>query len=513
MIKQVLQIVLFGLFSIHCIQIHGQEWDEHKLLPGSYMDEIRTAITIYGRTDLEGYYQSLVRDTERNSWDSTRIEREIAKKDSLLFTIKKEKANTPDFRIKKRFDIDLVEASFPVDFSQVTAGENHYIAYYDKDKNFCVGYRKLEDSGFNKTILNSKIAWDSHNYAEIIVDNDGYIHVSGNMHNVPLKYWRSKKPYDASEFEEINYMTGREEQRVTYPEFMKTSKGDLLFHYRSGGSGNGFEIYNKWDPQTKTWQRFLDKPLIDGLGERNAYMKGPVFGPDNYYHLYWVWRETPDCATNHNFSYARSKDLQQWENVAGDPVTSPIVFSEDKLKVDPSSKHYGTGMLNGVQGHTFDAENRIVLCNMKYDSLGNSQLYVYRFTGQGRWEEQCITNWVYRFNFSGWGSIVFEIKLLGMQNLGNGKLGVSYYHSKYGTGEIILDENTLKPIAVREIEPDYPVELNEVTTKGAFSKPVQVHINQYGRHILRWETMGASNDRKPAAPFPDDYMMELIELE
>lgn len=414
-------------------------------------------------------------------------------------------------RLKRRFDVDRVEASFPVAFSQAIAGNHHYVAYFDQDKNFSIGYRKLNQKAFQKTILDSKIAWDSHNFTEIIVDEQGYIHVSGNMHNVPLNYWRSERPYDASAFEAIHYMTGTEENRVTYPHFLQTNQGDLLFHYRHGGSGNGYEVYNQWIPETKTWKRFLDQPLIDGEGEKNAYMSGPFYEKDGHYHLYWVWRQSPDCSTNHDFSYARSKDLIHWESPTGEPVVSPMVFGETKLKVDPSAIQ-GSGMLNGVQSHVVDSKDRMVLCNMKYDANGHSQLYVYRLGESGEWNQYQITSWDYRFAFSGWGSIIFAVKLKGMRQLDNGRIGVAYEHLEYGNGEIILDEESLQVLEVKEYEFSYPAALNEVTTPGSYTKPIEVNIDQSGKYILRWETLPPNNDQKPEGKMPPPYMMELIEL-
>ena len=416
--------------------------------------------------------------------------------------------------IKERFDVDNVEAAFPVGFSQDTAGGQHYIAYYDADKNFSIGYRKLGDTTFKKTVLDSKIGWDSHNYTALVVDDAGYIHVSGNMHIDSLFYWRSVRPYDASEFAQLHYMVGREEVSTTYPEFLETADGDLLFHYRYGGSGNGYEVYNKWDPATQTWSRFLDKPLIDGEGERNAYMQGPFYGSDGNYHLYWVWRETPDCATNHDFSYARSPDLKHWESGTGVPAEFPLTFGQEQLRVDPSDTLYGTGILNGVQAHAFDSDDRIVLVNMKYDAAGNSQLYAYRAETDGRWTERQITDWDYRFDFSGYGSIVFEIDLLGMRALPEeDQLAVGYTHVKYGEGEIVLDERTLEPLEVRPYTKPYPKELDTVTTTGDYAKPVVVNIDRLGNYVLRWETLAENNDRQPEGPVPGPYRMELIELE
>lgn len=97
-------------------------------------------------------------------------------------------------------------------------------------------------------------------------------------------------------------MTNMEEERCTYPRFMVGSDGQLLFMYRSGRSGNGRSFFNRYDLASQTWSRFLDTPLFDGEELRNAYPIGPLKGPDGKFHIIWVWRDTPDCATNHDLS-------------------------------------------------------------------------------------------------------------------------------------------------------------------------------------------------------------------
>ena len=63
---------------------------------------------------------------------------------------------------------------------------------------------------------------------------------------------------------------------------------------------------NKYDIRTNLWERIQDN-LVDGEGHRNAYWqlfvdkKGTI-------HVSWVWRETPDVATNHDLCYAKSED-------------------------------------------------------------------------------------------------------------------------------------------------------------------------------------------------------------
>lgn len=44
--------------------------------------------------------------------------------------------------------------------------------------------------------LPSKLGWDRHNYIAITMDVEGYLHMSGNMHAVPLVYFRITKPFD-----------------------------------------------------------------------------------------------------------------------------------------------------------------------------------------------------------------------------------------------------------------------------------------------------------------------------
>ena len=46
-------------------------------------------------------------------------------------------------------------------------------------------------------------------------------------------------------------MTGVKETRCTYPVFIRGADDEFIFRYRDGGSGNGIEIYNVYDPETQ----------------------------------------------------------------------------------------------------------------------------------------------------------------------------------------------------------------------------------------------------------------------
>ena len=65
-------------------------------------------------------------------------------------------------------------------------------------------------------------------------------------------------------------MTGVDEGNVTYPEFYPLAGGDVLFVYRSGSSGRGNLVMNRYSIKERAWMRVQDV-LIDGEDERNAY--------------------------------------------------------------------------------------------------------------------------------------------------------------------------------------------------------------------------------------------------
>src|SRR5690606_25180806 len=174
---------------------------------------------------------------------------------------------------------------------------------------------------YRRTDLTGNTA-DAHNAISIMVDGEGYLHIAWDHHNSPLQYRRSIAP-GSLQLRTNMPMTGSDEEDVTYPEFFRMPSGDLIFMYRSGASGRGNLVINRYTTKTQTWERIHDV-LIDGEGQRNAYWQAYVDSQGTI-HLSWVWRETPDVATNHDLCYARSRDGgNTWERSDGQPYTLPI---------------------------------------------------------------------------------------------------------------------------------------------------------------------------------------------
>lgn len=311
-------------------------------------------------------------------------------------------------------------------------------------------------------------------------------------------------------------MIGKEEDVTTYPEFITDPKGQLIFHYRYGRSGNGYEVYNILDVQTQQWKRLLDKPLTDGKGLRNAYMQGPILGTDGYYHLIWVWRDSPDCSTNHSLSYARSKDLLHWESIRGEKVELPITVDYTQLIADPTPVK--GGLINIGIKTGFDSKNNVVIGYHKYDTNGNTQLFTTRFE-EGKWISKQLTNWDYRWDFKGMGTIVNEILIESPRPAGKpGELIFGYHHNtKYGNGQIVINEKTLEPIRSEAFETGYPARLDaiESTFPGmlvniAFDKGQSP--DQSRKYLLRWETLSPNRDQKRTGTLPPASMLRLYEL-
>jgi len=420
-----------------------------------------------------------------------------------------------EYRVVETLDVDQVPSWFPVGFCLLTHEGQQYAAYYNREHRMIVAHRKLGDRQWHKQELPSKIGWDSHNYVTMAVDKQGHLHLSGNMHCVPLIYFRTSRPGDVATFERLP-MTGQEEKRCTYPRFLNDADGNLLFTYRSGGSGNGRRFYNGYDLKTKTWSRFLDTPLFEGDGKRNAYPHGPTQGPDGLFHVVWVWRDTPDCATNHHLSYARSRDMKQWETAGGDPVTLPLTLEQTALCVDPVPS--GGGIINGCERLAFDARQRPVISYHKSDENDHMQIYVTRFQ-QGRWQSRRLTDWKKAVPFSGGGAMPFiGISISGLTEVDSESFVLTYRHRDYGSGRIVLDQRTLEPVE-REVavaspypsdflRPTIATDGIRVKVAGDLGTPDAADT----KYVLRWETLGANYDRPRDPPLPPPSVLQLVKL-
>ncbi|MFT4569086.1 MAG: hypothetical protein ACI9FN_004056 [Saprospiraceae bacterium] len=425
--------------------------------------------------------------------------------------------------VEQIIKIDSVWAGHPVRFCLLTHEDRQYIAYYNADRSMIVGQRRLGQDKFKLHTMprtaratsggtSTVLGWDSHNSVTLGIDKEGYIHLAGNMHVDPITYFRTSQPYDISTLTQEMKMVGSNEQRCTYPHFMLTKDKELIFHYRDGGSGNGNEIYNIYDYNSKSWSRMLDSPLTGGQGLMNAYQSQPTLRQDGWYHVYWVWRDTPDCSTNHDLSYMKSPDLQNWFDAFGNPIQLPVTLDKKTVIVDPIP--IKGGIINLAAKLCFDKENNPFFAYHKYGPKGNIQFYVSRIT-DGEWVAKQVTNWDYRWEFSGNGSINTEVRIKAFNYRIDGNYEIDYWHIKHGDGTILLNKDfdnigsVLKAEALAaKLKPEGSFPGLLIKTTGDIGNSNETNL----RYILKWETINANRDKPREKPWPKPSQLYLYKL-
>ncbi len=282
----------------------------------------------------------------------------------------------------------------------VTHGDLQYVAYYDSTGTVVLAQRDLRrDTPFvtHRTQYTGNVR-DGHNVISIMVDGDGYLHVAFDHHGHPLHYARSVAP-GSLQLGDLLPMVGRGEERVTYPEFYALSNGDLLFLYRTGASGNGDLVLNRYDLATQTWQRVQDN-LIDGEGQRNGYWQACLDNQDRL-HLSWVWRETWKVETNHDLCYACSDDQGiTWHRSDGTPCAVPLTLNNAEYiaRIPQRSELINqTAMTTDQAGHPYIA----TYWRSEGDSVPQYRLL---WHDGSTWHQQQVSQRTTPFSLSGGGT-------------------------------------------------------------------------------------------------------------
>jgi len=142
----------------------------------------------------------------------------------------------------------------------------------------------------------------------------------------------------------------------------------------------------------------------------NAYPTGfQQVVADDWVYVAWVWRLSPDAATNHSVSAMKSKDLKTWYNLCGVPLTLPITPASPTV-IDPVPIQ--AGLLNSRLALSFDAAKRAVITYQKHIAKTFPGGSVKKTTQvfNARWEGSALkiyqlTSWDSLDSFGGGGSL------------------------------------------------------------------------------------------------------------
>jgi hypothetical protein len=274
-----------------------------------------------------------------------------------------------------------------------------YIAYYNNKGEVVLGRRYLNKVKWNVQVTPFKgDVTDAHRSISIIADGAGYLHIAWNHHGNKLHYSKSMAPGSLQMMTELS-MTGIAETNVTYPEFYRFANGNLLFLYRDGQSGQGNLVLNQYNTKEKKWQQ-LQNNLIDGEKQRNAYWQACIDNRGTI-HISWVWRESPDVASNHDMCYARSTDGGiTWENSKGKNYTLPInaATAEYVCRIPQKSE-----LINQTSMYADEAGNPFIASYWKDSGDSIPQYHIIYKTGT-EWQVQNTGFRTTAFSLSGAGT-------------------------------------------------------------------------------------------------------------
>lgn len=267
--------------------------------------------------------------------------------------------------------------------SIVTVGNYQFTTSYREDGKLMVMRRDLVASPntweVRVTEFTSYNINDAHNVPVLGFDGAGYMHLAWGTHADPLLYTKSTTPIaegQAMSFigdaignsAALNTMTGAHETRTTYPNFIRIpGSDDLLFNYRTGGSGNGTYRITRYDAATAGWtwadQTWIANTDSSGL-TYNAYPHNLSFDSQGGLHASWTYRYNSSSPTghsgfqtNHNLYYAYSPNngTTWYKDVAG-TVLYPADINEQNSAIIAEIPE-GSSLINtGTQA--IDANDR-----------------------------------------------------------------------------------------------------------------------------------------------------------
>ena len=285
-------------------------------------------------------------------------------------------------------------------------------------------------------------------------------------------------------------MTDKDEDLVTYPQFMTTSHGDLLFLYRAGRSGNGVWKVNRWEGAR--WSSLNGGPFLSdrGFGRSvSGYPSRFAVERDGFVHIAIVWRLTTDAATNVRVSYAKTKDFVSWFDSRNKALKLPLSAetTETVLHTGPNA-----GLLNNAKV-SLDSQGRPIIVFTRQDAAGRNTVEL-ALADRGQWRFVPVATSERGIDVKGTGSLPNTVALSEI-DFSKADRPVLYYRFPGNAGvRAALDPATLAPVCAEQPAPEINAKLTDrpIPTMRPQALPID------GRATLIWSAQPANQDRAPA---------------
>jgi hypothetical protein len=274
----------------------------------------------------------------------------------------------------------------------VTTGDRTHVAWLDSPpEGFRVRIRSLDRSTGNwSPTVTLGDAYDNHGGPALTVDGEGYLHVVYYPHHHPMRYRKSKRPGDASEWEE-EVQFG---ERLTYPTLVCGKDGTLYFTARRSFSARTWQVELWKRPPSGEWQ-FVQAILKSRHKGYAHFQESLAWAPDyQSLHLCCRFHENTDSkgyGRLQTVAYLVSRDAgRSWQRSDGSTVTLPVTAeTADVLAsggVDAQRELRAGGM-------SVDSQGRPHLV-YSVQEQGKVQLLVARPQGDGNWQRWDLTKFV-----------------------------------------------------------------------------------------------------------------------
>lgn len=396
-------------------------------------------------------------------------------------------APAPHQNIKTVIDIDNVWTGTRVDFAAAKNNDRFVIGYYNQDRWLTV-VTAAESGVIKRHLLDTRFAgWDSHNSVALAIDRNGLLHVAANMHATKLNYFRAAAPDQAPAKVE---MMQDDNDLVTYPQFLKTSDGDLLFIFRSGRSGDGRWKVRRWDG--RSWSNVGNGPILSdrGFGGRvSGYPSRFFIGSDQNIHLAIVWRLSADAATNVRLSYAKTRDFVTWFDSRGRRLADPLSpeSAETVLHTGPNA-----GLLNNAKV-SINPQGRPVIVFTRQNEQGHNTVEL-AVSDQGRWQIVPVAVSDRGIPVRGLGSLPETVALSEVDFRAPDRPRLTFRFPGLATTQQILDPKTLAPACVEKPSPDPAATF--IKPSIPTMKPQLLRVGQQATFV--WSAQPANNDTRRA---------------
>jgi hypothetical protein len=237
--------------------------------------------------------------------------------------------------------------------------------------------------------VSDKPVYDNHGYPVLTVDSNGYLHIVYDGHQIPLKYKRSLRPNDASEWTSAEQLG----QIGTYPHLFVNAQNTLFLFYRERGGYDRWTEVMQTKPVGGSWSAattILDAEWKNTLDNNfGVFVPSVCLGLDNAIYITWIWQDDRDNLSeiSYGVGFAKSVDFgQTWTRADGTPYTLPIKRSDNQEK-----------LWNGVYPNysptsiAANAQGQVVVLLSNFNSDWSSPV-IYERLWSGSWSNVTVAN-------------------------------------------------------------------------------------------------------------------------